>query len=658
MAVGGAGLVLLLGLGAVYMRLRKPSDQKFRTALSKVTLQVSPAQGSILIDGRACGSGACTIDLPAGKHRAEATLDGYNSASSAFEIRAGAPNSPPPVQLTLTPRLPLVVVSTNLNQATISLDLGALQPLQNGEIQLPDLPVGQRTIRFVGEGAQGVLSLTVAPAAAPRVDLPIQQQNLGATVVSSLGGSAKVFTTLQKAEAAVDGKPAGKIEPAGVDLTNLAPGAHELIVTAQGISHRLSFNAGPAPATAVFFGAERNQGVLRVNTGESDVTVYVNGVKTRRATQNGRMVLYLTPKTYKIRVEKDGFQPVAELSVEIKKGEEAHADFQMTRQPQTGSLVVQKAPAGAEVSLDGASVGNVHADGTFSLNDLKPGNHTVVIKKDSFKPVTRQISVAAGQQLDVDGTLQALAGTVKVSIAPAEIAAALSWKRDGEDNIQTFTDNPLSLPEGSYTIIGRAPGYEEARTQAKITGGHAAAAALVFRKIVATRAEPVKLSHGLADVEKAGGWAHENGVLVRTGGNNIVLPIAPAAGTYTFLATMPKGKRLEWLVNYVDAKNYVIYELNDDHLERAEYIDGKKLNTAKPRLRVKLDQWIQVTVEVTDTAIVTSVQQEANRFPAIERLARDGPSLVPTTSFLRGRFGFRVPGKDRLAVNSFTFTPR
>jgi hypothetical protein len=61
---------------------------------------------------------------------------------------------------------------------------------------------------------------------------------------------------------------------------------------------------------------------------------------------------------------------------------------------------------------------------------------------------------------------------------------------------------------------------------------------------------------------------------------------------------------------------------------------------------------------VTDTAIVTSVQQEANRFPAIDRLARDGPSLVPTTSFLRGRFGFRVPGKDRLAVNSFTFTPR
>src|SRR6185312_8174118 len=123
--------------------------------------------------------------------------------------------------------------------------------------------------------------------------------------------SAKILTTLQKANALVDGKPAGKIETAGVDLTNLPPGVHELVVTAQGISHRLSFNAGPAPAMAIFFGAGRNQGVLRISTGENDVTVYVNGVKTRRATQNGRLVLYLEPKAYKIRVEKAGFQPVA-----------------------------------------------------------------------------------------------------------------------------------------------------------------------------------------------------------------------------------------------------------------------------------------------------------------------------------------------------------
>src|SRR5207302_9983235 len=114
-----------------------------------------------------------------------------------------------------------------------------------------------------------------------------------------------------------DGKSAGKSDPAGVDVKNLTPGAHEVVVTAQNVSHRLTFTSGPAPTMAVFFGgAERNQGVLRVSTGESDVAVFVNAVKFRRGTRDGRLILYLEPKDYKIRVEKEGFQPVAEQTVE------------------------------------------------------------------------------------------------------------------------------------------------------------------------------------------------------------------------------------------------------------------------------------------------------------------------------------------------------
>jgi hypothetical protein len=121
---------------------------------------------------------------------------------------------------------------------------------------------------------------------------------------------------------------------------------------------------------------------------------------------------------------------------------------------------------------------------------------------------------------------------------------------------------------------------------------------------------------------------------------------------------MAKRKHLEWVVNFVDLKNYVAYDLSEDRLERVEYIDGKKQNTAKDRLRVKLDQWIQVTIEVTGTAIVHSIRQDANNYPSVDRLAHDGPALNPNQGFLRGRFGFRVNGKDRLTVSAFTFTPR
>ena len=215
---------------------------------------------------------------------------------------------------------------------------------------MTDLAAGRRTIRFVGEGAGHPL-LTIAPAAAPRVDLPIQQQNLGATIVSSLGGSAKILTTLQKANALVDGKPAGKIETAGVDLTNLAPGAHELVVTAQGISHRLSFNAGPAPAMAIFFGAGRNQGAP---TGKRALPSTSTVRETRRATQNGRLVLYLEPKAYKIRGE-SRVQPVAEQSVEIQQGRSERRSDGAT----TPNRLACAKSAGRAVALDGAPVGTV-----------------------------------------------------------------------------------------------------------------------------------------------------------------------------------------------------------------------------------------------------------------------------------------------------------
>jgi hypothetical protein len=82
-----------------------------------------------------------------------------------------------------------------------------------------------------------------------------------------------------------------------------------------------------------------------------------------------------------------------------------------------------------------------------------------------------------------------------------------------------------------------------------------------------------------------------------------------------------------------------------------EYVDGKRQNQVKPKLRVKLDQWVQVTVEVTGNSIVTSIVQEGNKFPEIDKFTE------PKTNLSKGRFGFRVPGKDKLAVGSFSFSP-
>ena len=380
-----AGVALLVAGGAfLLLRGKKVPPPPVDGLQPKITVRASQPQASILIDDKPCGTGTCEISLATGQHRVEARLEGFTPVTSILDIKPG--DNPAPLELALTARPPAVVIATNLNQATIAVDQGPDQPIQNGEVQLTDLAAGQRTIHFKGEGSQATIAVTMSPSAAPQVAIPIQQQNLGATIVSGMGASAKVFTTLQNGEASLDGKPAGKISASGLDLTNLAPGPHEVLVSAgQGSSHRVVFDSGPVPAMAVFLGTEKNLGLLRVTTGEDDVTVYINGDKTRRGTQKGRMALYLPPKTYTIRVEKDGFQKTAEQTVEVKKGEEARVEFQLARMPLVGSLLVQKAPAGAEVAIDGAPAGTVHPDGTLSLGSLKPGSHTLAVKKESYQ---------------------------------------------------------------------------------------------------------------------------------------------------------------------------------------------------------------------------------------------------------------------------------
>src|SRR5581483_8431323 len=99
------------------------------------------------------------------------------------------------------------------------------------------------------------------------------------------------YTSLQNADASVDGKPAGKVGANGLDLTNLTPGSHEVLVSAgQNSSHRLVFDSGPVPAMAVFLGTEKNLGLLRISTTEDDVNVYINGEKNKRGTQKGRLL--------------------------------------------------------------------------------------------------------------------------------------------------------------------------------------------------------------------------------------------------------------------------------------------------------------------------------------------------------------------------------
>ncbi len=71
--------------------------------------------------------------------------------------------------------------------------------------------------------------------------------------------------------------------------------------------------------------------------------------------------------------------------------------------PSVGILKITTSPSGAQVELDGTTVGVTEV----TLIDVKPGKHTLKVGKAGFKPISRDLEVAAGDTVVLDIPLSA-----------------------------------------------------------------------------------------------------------------------------------------------------------------------------------------------------------------------------------------------------------
>lgn len=328
-AIGAVAAVLVLA-AVLYPRLHRSSaaatpPASATAARYTVHLRSNPPGASISVNGQPCGNSACDIDLAAGDYRAEASLPDYQPVTMNFTVGQG---SPPEIALTLVQAPPLLTVSTDFTQGTLLLDNVPAGQMQGGDVEIPKLAPGAHTL-FVQNGAfRASVPLEIADGAMPKVTGPIQTQGMQGVVVVHTGGQARVYSSAAGAKVTLDGNPVGDITPEGVELKDLVPGTHEIGVTASdGQTRKLALDAGPATTILASLVTNANLGVLTVLAGQDGADVYINGDKYRRQTKNGRLQIYLPPKIYTVRVQKDGFAPSDEQSVQLQKGQEARLQF-------------------------------------------------------------------------------------------------------------------------------------------------------------------------------------------------------------------------------------------------------------------------------------------------------------------------------------------
>jgi serine/threonine protein kinase/cytochrome c-type biogenesis protein CcmH/NrfG len=540
------------------------------------------------------------------------------------------PVTPPP-----EPVLPVVRLSSDTGAGNVTFDDQPPAEFQDGQWTLDKIPTGEHKLKYAGSRGEASFTFSSNPAAAPAVNGPIVSKGVTAVVVSGMADHLRVYSSDSAARVSLDGQAPLEVPQNGLDLPSIQPGAHELSVTRGSDEYKLDIDAGATPTLSVFFESGQNLGTLVVVTGQDKAKVFLNGKLQQQLTQGGQLSIpNLELKDYAVRVAKSGFQDLPEQKIRLRKGQ-GKLIFNLQPIPHLASLTIQGAVPGATVLIDQTPVGTVQPDGTLTVATITPGDHVVELRKDRFKPkqIKKHFVVGAVVTLAAaDVALDAAPGELKITFTPAD--AQVTVARAGEAPIKVSSGAALSLPAGSYTLTAKTADNFTRSSTVDVTAGQ-------------SRSLDLSLApSGMSKWDDPAGWKQEKDSFVRKGGDFVTYGISPTTGTFVFSAMLTKGHRLQWILNYTDANNYVLFQMDDNNFYRTVVRNGEKGTETKVPHKVDKKSFRTLQVRVGPNEIVHQIRQ-GESWVVLDRLTQPGGNLT------LGRFGFYIPGSDQVALSSF-----
>jgi hypothetical protein len=626
-----------------------------RNLIANVAVQVTttPSGAAIQVNGEAKCTSNCSLALPPGEYQVTAALDGYQPAASALKVTARQPGS---LSLSLEPQAQMVRILTDLPQGQVSVDGQPPADLQDGQFVMNNVQAGQHAVKVTSKTGEATFTIDVAEAKLPAISGPVTARDLIAVLVSSMGGRARVVTN-SPAKLALNGQAQSDASPTGVDLTGFRPGVNEITVGEGKDLRTLAESFGPAPMLTAFLKSDVNIGTLIISTAEDNVRVFVNGKEYPRKTLKGQLRIP-TLGSVNVRVAKDGFEITGAQTADVKKGSETRLEFKMQALPQVAILQIREATPGAEVLLDQKSLGAVGDDGSFLANSVPPGEHTIELRKDQFLPKRMQRVFVAGRTVALlggDAVLAAAIGTVRLTRAPAD--AAVVYRRADETQGHELKLNQVDLPAGNYIFTARAAGYVDRTERVQIGAGETHPLELALAKVPAAAPPPPPKNFGMADFEDPNAWSKQGDVWSHKGGGVIPYKL-PTNGIFTFTVrllrggSLFRGGRIRWAVQYADAKNYDLFELDRKALA-SKVIEGGKTYD-----RGKFEHGLN------DKEMSYTVQVDVSPGQLVHRIQNGDNWLVldtwkePGRKFNEGKFAFLVQGADEIGLSDFKFVPR
>jgi len=663
-----AGLVCLIVLIAFLVnptRKRNLSGPAPSTAAVPVTIATNPPGASVRVASASASPAGnnettctsnCRLTLAPGNYQVTAFLSGFEPSAGSLNVASGQPAV---LSLALRPQTQTVRLLTDLSQGKVVLDDHPPADLQEGQFVFDKLQPGSHSAKITGGNSDASFAFEIADARLPVVTGPVKTHNLIAVLVSSFGKQARVVSSAGPLKLALNGQPQGEASPAGTDLTNFQPGVNEIALGEGRDQRNMNDNFGAAPALTVFLKSDVDTGTLIVATDQDDVRVFLNNKEYPRHTQRGQLRIQAIGRVT-VRVVKGGFQDEPPQTAEVKKGAEVRLAFNLKAQPQFASLQIRGGTVGADVLLDQKSVGAVGQDGSFSFNLVAPGDHTIALQHGQFMPKRLQRTFRAGQAVVLTGAdvvLAAANGTIRLARNPA--AATVSYHRADETESHEVHENQIELPPGTYVFSASASGYTDSTTRVQLAAGESRP--IEFTLVRERAATPISVpvtpvTGGIADFEDPQAWKKEGELWVHKGGGFVPYKL-PAKGVFTFTVELLKGGnvfrsgRIRWCVQYLDAKNYLLFEMDRKNFW-AEAVDkGKKSERQKMQHDLEKQKAVAIQVEIAPDRLVQKARI-GDDWTVLDTFSEAG------RDFTQGKFGFLIQGNDEIGISDFKFTPR
>ena len=594
----------------------------------------------------------CNVPLAPGTYQVTAVLGGYQTAASGVTIASGQPAS---VALTLEPMPQSVRILSDLDQGKVTFDSLPAADLQEGQLILDNVAAGAHSVKITGRSGDASFTFEIAPGKAPVITGPVTARNLVTMLVASSGSQAHIVTNSGPLKLTVNGQPQTDASPAGVDVTGFQSGVDEMVLGDGKDQRNVKENFGPAPMLTAFLKSDLNIGTLIVATGEDDVRVFLNDKEYRRKTQRGQVRIPTIGKV-SVRVAKDGFQNDPAQVAEVKKGAEVRLEFKMQPVQQMSTLQIRGGTPGAEVLIDQKSVGAIGDDGAFTSSAVPAGDHTIELRRDQYQPRRLQRPFRAGQTISLSGADVVLStnnATVKLARNPAD--ALVFYRRESETQNHEIHGNQVELPPGAYILTARAPGYAEHSQRIQINAGETRAFEVTLAREKAAVVAAAQAG-GITDFVDPNAWKQQDGMWVHSGAGFVPYKLKPN-GTFTFTVELLKGGnifrggRIRWGLQYSDAKNYDLFEIDKKNFWSKVIVKGKSLERPKVERPEDKEKAFTVQIEVSPDRVTHRLMSDG-KWITLDNWSEAG------RDFTDGKFGFVIQGNDAIGISEFKFTPK